>query len=305
MSDWAVRGPSFVRPIGLRLPRRPRLGSLFLAAALAAGPVQAAILSPAVHHPGSLELVFLDPSVPAAESLLADLLAQAAAGRRLEVVTLDASRDGIGQVTEALAGHVQVDAIHFITHGTDAAVQLGDSWLNATTVAAHAVAVAGWGHSLKADGDLLFYGCDFASSARGRALLDWMAELTQADVAASTDKTGALSLGSNWTLEYQAGSVEAAIAVSARGQRAWNHRLFTVINTNNAGAGSLRDAITLANGNGAGFDLIDFNIPPGGAQTINLNAALPNITGRSTIDGTTQPGWAPAPIIQLNGGGLR
>ena len=84
---------------------------------------------------GSYELVFIDPRVPDQRALLADLQAQSASGRHFEIITLDANRDGIEQVTEALADHIQVDAIHFITHGTDAAVQLGGSWLNAKSVA--------------------------------------------------------------------------------------------------------------------------------------------------------------------------
>ena len=43
---------------------------------------------------------------------------------------------------------------------------------------------------------------------------------------------------------------------------------FTVTNTNNSGAGSLRDAIDLANG-AAGADIINFNIP---ASDLNCNA---------------------------------
>lgn len=75
---------------------------------------------------------------------------------------------------------------------------------------------------------------------------------------------------------------------------------FTVTNTNDTGAGSLRDAITLANSN-AGADLITFNISPAGPQTITPLSALPTITDPLTIDGTTQPGFAGTPIIELNG----
>ena len=75
---------------------------------------------------------------------------------------------------------------------------------------------------------------------------------------------------------------------------------FTVTNTNDTGAGSLRNAITLANQN-PGLDLIDFNIAPGGAQTITPLTALPTITDPVAIDGMTQPGFAGTPIIELSG----
>jgi len=63
---------------------------------------------------------------------------------------------------------------------------------------------------------------------------------------------------------------------------------------------TLRAAIMEANAL-AGFDTINFNIAPAGAKTISPTSVLPNITTRVTIDGTTQPGWVAAPIVELNG----
>jgi len=73
---------------------------------------------------------------------------------------------------------------------------------------------------------------------------------------------------------------------------------FTVINANDLGIGSLRQAIMDANTN-AGADLINFNIPGAGAHIINLASALPAIIDPVTIDATTQP----AGTIELNGSG--
>ncbi len=64
-------------------------------------------------------------------------------------------------------------------------------------------------------------------------------------------------------------------------------------------AGSLRAALVAANGN-PGPDMIDFQIGSG-AQQIALTASLPAVTDTVTIDGTTQPGFAGAPLIELNG----
>ncbi len=74
----------------------------------------------------------------------------------------------------------------------------------------------------------------------------------------------------------------------------------TVTNTNDSGDGSLRDAITRSN-NAHGFYLINFNIDRQGIQTINLLSPLPDVTNPVIIDGTTQPGYAGAPVIELNG----
>src|ERR1700745_497126 len=64
---------------------------------------------------------------------------------------------------------------------------------------------------------------------------------------------------------------------------------FTVTNTNDSGAGSLRQAIINAN-NTAGADTITFNISGAGVHTITPLTVLPMITGTVTIDGYSQPG---------------
>lgn len=70
---------------------------------------------------------------------------------------------------------------------------------------------------------------------------------------------------------------------------------FTVTNTNDSGAGSLRQAITSANAN-AGPDTIVFNLGTG-TPTINLSSALPAISSPVTISGNT----GGATRVELNG----
>jgi hypothetical protein len=66
---------------------------------------------------------------------------------------------------------------------------------------------------------------------------------------------------------------------------------------------SLRGAINNANGN-AGTDTINFNIPGGGPQTINVGAGgLPGIGDPVVIDGTSEPDFVSTPIVELNGSG--
>jgi hypothetical protein len=64
---------------------------------------------------------------------------------------------------------------------------------------------------------------------------------------------------------------------------------FTVTNTNDTGAGSLRQAIEDANAT-AGADTIEFNIPGAGVHTITPQSLLPSINEAATIDGYSQPG---------------
>ena len=67
---------------------------------------------------------------------------------------------------------------------------------------------------------------------------------------------------------------------------------YTVTNTNDSGAGSLRQAILDANAN-AGSDEIHFNISGSGVHTIVIASNLDVITQPVTIDGYTQSGATP------------
>jgi hypothetical protein len=75
---------------------------------------------------------------------------------------------------------------------------------------------------------------------------------------------------------------------------------FTVVNTNDAGPGSLRQAMLSANANGVP-DVIDFNIPGPGPYVIRPLSALPMIMDSGTfIDGFTQVGPAGAATPGVN-----
>jgi hypothetical protein len=95
----------------------------------------------------------------------------------------------------------------------------------------------------------------------------------------------------------QANHHEPAVALTVAGTT------FTVTNTNDSGPGSLRDAINQANQN-PGPDVINFNIPGAGPQVIQSLQDLPAISDAVTIDGTTQPGFAGSPLVEVNGTNL-
>jgi len=67
----------------------------------------------------------------------------------------------------------------------------------------------------------------------------------------------------------------------------------------NAANCTLREAINAANA-GAGVDTIRFSIGSG-AKTISPTSGLPAITDPVILDGTTQPGFAGTPIIEIEG----
>lgn len=75
---------------------------------------------------------------------------------------------------------------------------------------------------------------------------------------------------------------------------------FLVTNLNDSGAGSLRQALLDANAT-PGLDRVQFNIPGGGPHTLAPLAALPDITYPVVIDGTSQPGYAGTPVVEISG----
>src|SRR5207302_6910105 len=79
--------------------------------------------------------------------------------------------------------------------------------------------------------------------------------------------------------------------------------MFTVINTNDSGPGSLRQAILDSN-NQPGQNTIQFKIASSAVQTITPLSALPNVTNSVIMDGTTEGGFDPnnpKPLVELSG----
>lgn len=74
---------------------------------------------------------------------------------------------------------------------------------------------------------------------------------------------------------------------------------FTVVNTNDSGAGSLRQAIFDANAT-PGANVIGFNVPAI-TTAIFPSSPLPEISNKVVIDGTTQPGYSGSPLIEIVG----
>jgi hypothetical protein len=87
-------------------------------------------------------------------------------------------------------------------------------------------------------------------------------------------------------------AVVASLLLALAQKPAYAADTFTVTNTNDGGAGSLRQAILDANFTD-GASVINFNISGTGVKTIKPTSALPTITEPVTIDGYTQPGASP------------
>ncbi|MCP4390693.1 MAG: DUF4347 domain-containing protein, partial [Gammaproteobacteria bacterium] len=176
-------------------------------------------------QPQRTELVLVDTATDNYQQLVDDLLNQADDSRHLEVVLLDSERNGIDQISETLLAYQDLDAVHLISHGSDGAVNIGNTTLNAETLDHNSIEIGAWSEAFSNQGDLLIYGCNLAASEAGQSFVNTLAQLTGADVAASDDLTGHESLGGDWELEYDHGQIEAETVISEEAQSAWQNVL--------------------------------------------------------------------------------
>ncbi len=154
------------------------------------------------------EIVFILGNLPDIQQLLAGI------NPGTEVYILDSQQNGLAQMADILAGRSGIDAIHLLSHGGAGELQLGTATFNSGTVNDYAGVLSQISSALSHTGDLLLYGCNVAAGSDGQLLVDTLARITQADVAASSDLTGAAALGGDWVLEYQTGAIESALPLA-------------------------------------------------------------------------------------------
>ena len=173
---------------------------------------------------GKKEVVFIDTSVTGYKTL------EDAAKPGIAIEEIDAGQSGLAQMAKWAETNSGFDSISVISHGANGTLQIGtdtiiDAVLPAPVIQAELAEI---GHALKAGGDFLLYGCDIAKGTDGQQFIADLATATGADVAASTDTTGAADQGGNWTLEAATGVISAT-AFDGKG---WNDVLgWTAVGT--------------------------------------------------------------------------
>src|SRR5437667_136350 len=116
-----------------------------------------------------------------------------------------------------------------VPHGTEGVLQIDAASLDVFSMAkTYGQQLSEIGQHLSQDADILVYGCDFGKGDMGRAAATELSWLTKADVASSTDLTGAADLGGNWALERQVGHIETNIAFSEGAQRTFHNVMETL-----------------------------------------------------------------------------
>jgi len=149
-------------------------------------------------------LVVVDTSIDGYEQLLADL------EPGVEVLLIDGASDGLQQLADYVADRDDITSIHILSHGEEGELRLGTTTINNENLDEYAEVFEQIGTSLTQDGDLFLYGCNVAEDGAGIEFVSRLAEITDADIAASTDLTGAADQGGNWDLEHTVGTIDGA-----------------------------------------------------------------------------------------------
>ncbi len=153
-------------------------------------------------------ILFVDSNVTDYNTLLTGL------GNEVEVCVLNNQEDGVLQIASVLKNRANLDAVHILSHGSSGALLLGSSVLNTANLSRYSDALKTIGSSLSANGDILLYGCDVAQGQQGLDFISQLAAITDADVAASNDLTGATSQGGNWDLEVSTGTIASRLPLA-------------------------------------------------------------------------------------------
>ena len=152
------------------------------------------------------EILIVDSGIEGYEDFLPTVQQE-----NLDVYILDDSEDGVDQITKILSRYDKLDAVHILSHGSSAELQLGSSLLNSENLSSYQETIQSWQASLTETADIFIYGCNVAEGQEGEAFVQDLAELTGADIAASDDLTG---YQGDVVFEYQTGEIDSQGIVS-------------------------------------------------------------------------------------------
>ena len=174
------------------------------------------------------EIVFIDQGVKDYASLVRDVGLERSASRRIEIVLLDANRDGVEQITDFLRDQHNIDGIHLLSHGASGRLQLGSTQLDHDSLADYADQPQVWHSALSEGGDLLLYGCKVAAGRRGVEFIRQLGAAAGADIASSVDVTGGTPQEGDWDLERTIGVIDVATLFHDSNPATFTEELVTI-----------------------------------------------------------------------------
>src|ERR1043166_6895092 len=241
------------------------------------------------------EVVFVDAATPDADRLISDIASQP--GRTIDAVRIGADEDGLARIGAELAARQDVSAVHIISHGSDGAVYLGSSVLDLQSLHERSGELAAWGGSLTPDADLLIYGCDVDQTATGQALVEQLAAVTGADVAASTNLTGSAALGGDFNPEFRSGAVETQAVLNQASTLDWQGLLDVTADTSSSAAtnmatSSLTWSHTVSASGSDAFLLVSVGTVEGATSVASVTYGGTALTRTGAITDATGQGGA-------------
>ncbi len=106
-------------------------------------------------------IVFLDARVQDREVLISQF------DSGTVCVVLDAHRDGLQQILDALAGQSGFGSVQIFSHGSSGAITVGSTVLDLGNIAIYQSALNSIGQAITENGDLLLYGCNVGAGEQG------------------------------------------------------------------------------------------------------------------------------------------
>lgn len=169
-------------------------------------------------------IVVVDSTVTNYQDLVSSLISEA------DILVLDRERDGIEQITQALTATGTLESLHILSHGDSGSLQLGSTPLSWQTLDRYASHLRAWARVL-AGSEILLYGCKVAAGTVGQWFVQQLKVLTGAEIAASTNLTGNVALGGDWSLEFATGPIQSPPIFSAAAMAAYPYVLLPVLVT--------------------------------------------------------------------------
>ncbi|MEI9885432.1 MAG: DUF4347 domain-containing protein [Rhizomicrobium sp.] len=165
------------------------------------------------------ELLFVDSTI----ANLQDVLNNVRAG--VQVVVLNSTEDALDQIAAVLSGRDGVSAIHIVADGERGQIDFAAGALDLAGLDSHADDLKVIKNSLAPGGDLLLWSCNTGAGEAGFNFVSALSRATGADVAASSNLTGAAFLGGDFNLEVQTGHIDAAVPLTPGGLQAFDEVL--------------------------------------------------------------------------------
>lgn len=200
------------------------------------------------------EIIFIDSSLKEYEKLAENIIQEQELSSSVAIVFLESDYKFL-EMRGYLSNYKQLNAIHILSHGEDGKLFLGEEELSAENIIPNRSAIFPIKDALVEGGDILLYGCEVAKTSKGEKLIEILSQMTGADVAASSNKTGASNKQGDWKLEKTVGEITTPILTATEYKKTLN---LTVVHKSNASAmdlarNMLGDGVTINSASYTGY----------------------------------------------------